>query len=147
MMQTTVLDEAARLHPNSWWWLKGDGTDINAGLRESMKMEWSGDVDLNDGDLQRAYELYQQELRFISQWGLEERQSPDEVLLSLRCNLLRDMEVTRSGWDLSYYSLCMCFILESTLDIFYPFVALEPIGSVRTSLGCSVFCVEGFPLL
>ena len=76
MMQTTVLDEAARLHPNSWWWLKGDGTDINAGLGESMKMEWSGDVDLNNGDLQRAYELYQQELRFIASGVLKSVKAP-----------------------------------------------------------------------
>ncbi len=46
--QTT---EASQAHPGSWWWLKADGCDITIGLRESTKLEWSGDVDLNDGSL------------------------------------------------------------------------------------------------
>ena len=46
-----MLDEAAKHHPNPWWWLKADGCDITSGLAESMRGVWTGDVDLNDGGL------------------------------------------------------------------------------------------------
>ena len=47
-----VLDEAARSHPEVWWWVKGGGCD---GLRESVDHKWSGDVDLGDGKLQALF--------------------------------------------------------------------------------------------
>ena len=47
-MQYSVLEEAAHAHPNAWWWIKADGADLLSGLGESVKGEWSGDVDLND---------------------------------------------------------------------------------------------------
>ena len=43
-VQTIALDEAAQAHPESWWWLKTDGCDIVKGLKESTKLQWSGDV-------------------------------------------------------------------------------------------------------
>ena len=49
--QMTVLDEAVSSHPNSWLWLKADRCDINEGLKESVWMKWSRDVDLNDGSM------------------------------------------------------------------------------------------------
>lgn len=60
--QTTVLDEAAKTHPNSWWWLKTDGCDVTEGLMESTKLVWNGDVDLNDGKLLQQYEAYRTRL-------------------------------------------------------------------------------------
>jgi len=48
-----VLEDAAKHHPYSWWWLKADGCNVNPGLKESVKRQWSGDVDLNDGSLQK----------------------------------------------------------------------------------------------
>ena len=69
--QTTVLDEAARAHPDSWWWLKGDGCDITKGLTESIRFEWSGDVDLNDGSLQVQYEAYRERLAYIESISLD----------------------------------------------------------------------------
>ena len=92
--------EAAGLCPNAWWWLKGDGTDLNPGLSESMRMVWSGDVDLNDHKLQQAYDQYKQELGFIAGLGLKERLRPDlicEDMAAIRYNLLRDIEFTQSG--------------------------------------------------
>jgi len=41
-----VLDEAAKLNHDTWWWLKVDGCDLIKGLKESTKLMWSGDVDL-----------------------------------------------------------------------------------------------------
>ena len=52
-LQVTVLDDAVKHHPDAWWWLKTDGVDINQGLQESLQHQWSGDVDLNDGGLQK----------------------------------------------------------------------------------------------
>ena len=50
----------ARSNPNAWWWLKADGCDLVKGLKESVKLQWSGDVDLNDGCLQKQYDEYKE---------------------------------------------------------------------------------------
>ena len=42
------------------------------GLKESVRMKWSGDVDLNDGSLQRDYDAYQYRLEHIKKIGLSE---------------------------------------------------------------------------
>lgn len=44
-----------------------------SGLGESMRTEWSGDVDLNDGSLKEQYQGYIQRLDFIKNLGLEDR--------------------------------------------------------------------------
>jgi len=55
-IQGAVLDDTAKYHPDAWWWLKADGCDINPGLKESVKRQWSGDVDLDDGLLQKQHD-------------------------------------------------------------------------------------------
>ena len=103
-----MLDEAAKIHPHSWWWLKGDGTDLVAGLSESVKVQWSGDVDLDDNKLQESYEEYVKELDFIDGLGLKDRKSLDVVALDLvhiKDNLLRDIEFTQSGGWLQLLSV------------------------------------------
>ena len=52
-----------KLNVNSRWWIKGDGTDVSKGLWESVSGEWAGDVDLNDGKLQQAYEQHQDRIK------------------------------------------------------------------------------------
>ena len=66
-----VLDEGAKANSDqdSWWWLKADGCDL-LGLKESTKMEWSGDVDLPDGSLQIQYEKYRQHMKHAEKVGL-----------------------------------------------------------------------------
>jgi len=62
-----VLDEAARAHPNTWWWIKADGADVLSGLGESVKGEWSGD--LNDGSTQQLYTNYRKQIDFsVLKW-------------------------------------------------------------------------------
>ena len=56
-----VLDEATKLHPTEWWWLKGDGSDLVVNLGES------GDVDLNDGCLQAQIDAYRKRLQSIEE--------------------------------------------------------------------------------
>lgn len=72
-VQLSMLDRAASIHPDCWWWVKADGVDLVSGLGESVKGEWSGDIDLNDGALQRQYEEYQKQLEHINGCGLGER--------------------------------------------------------------------------
>ena len=110
-----MLDEAAKTHPNSWWWLKGDGTDLVAGLSESVKMQWSGDVHLDDNKLQESYEKYMKELDFIDGLGLEDRKSLDVIVLDLvhiKGNLLRDIELTQAG---TYAAYCVLSCSKMTV--------------------------------
>ena len=76
-VQFKVLDAAASAHTNSWWWIKVDGVDVVAGLGESLRLQWTGDVDLCDGELQKQYQLYRKRLAFI------------QALASTSSNLLR----------------------------------------------------------
>lgn len=47
-----------------------------SGVCDSTKLEWSGDVHLNDGDLQKVYEVYRQRLAFITGVGMGNRVTP-----------------------------------------------------------------------
>ena len=97
-----MLDQAASIHPNSWWWVKADGVDLVSGLGESMRMEWSGDVDLNGGSLQQKYNAYIQRLDFIKGLGLDERSSQQQLLQDLH-TLHQDL-----ASDLSSIDKCKC---------------------------------------
>lgn len=44
--------------PDGYWWAKSDGCDVVPGLTESMRLDWGGDVDLGDGELQKQHEDY-----------------------------------------------------------------------------------------
>ena len=75
--QLHVLDEAAKHHPDAWWWLKADGCDIVSGLCESTRGFWSGDVDLDDGKLEQEYAAYQDWLKSIE--NLKLLHPPDDT--------------------------------------------------------------------
>ena len=79
-----VLDSAAKQNPNATWWIKGDGCDVVPGICESVNMVWSGDVDLNDGELQKAYQQYRKQLEFISGIGLNTRQTKELIVQDLK---------------------------------------------------------------
>lgn len=78
-----MLDEACQSHPNAWWWIKADGCDLVTGLCESTKLKWSGDVDLNNSQLQGMYESHRQYMTFVSGVGLEDRRNPTDILEDL----------------------------------------------------------------
>ena len=65
--QTYMLDEAAKNHPDSWWWIKADGCDLIGGLSESTRGVWSGDVNLNDGALEQQVKAYQERLSRVNE--------------------------------------------------------------------------------
>lgn len=77
------MDEAAKVHPQSWWWIKGDACDVVKGLGESVSGRWSGDVDLNDGSLEKSYANYLQRLKEAKEIGLPPRQDRPVVLADL----------------------------------------------------------------
>ena len=68
------------------------------GLCESMRGQWSGDVDLNDGRLKLLYEEYQQQLEEAKAIGLGERKDHIDVdLNSLLQELVEDLEFIHSS--------------------------------------------------
>ncbi|XP_065911420.1 uncharacterized protein [Dysidea avara] len=85
-IQLTVLDEAAKSNPDAWWWLKADGCDITKGLKESVKLQWSGDVDLNDGSLQKQCDAYNKRLKMAENAGLDRNQAGEDFK-----NILKDL--------------------------------------------------------
>ena len=54
--------------------------DVVAGLGESLRLQWTGDVDLNDGELSKQYQLYRSRLAFVGS------------LISTSTHLLDDLE-------------------------------------------------------
>ena len=94
----TVLEEAAKNHPNSWWWLKADGCDLSKGLKESARLQWSGDVDLNDGSLQKQYKIYRTRLEFAAKVGLNGgKQGALNDLKVVQTEILEDLQFVTSG--------------------------------------------------
>ena len=71
-----MLDAAAKSQPYTKWWIKGDGCDLVSGLTESVRLEWEGDVDLDDGLLQESYDAYIQRLNFLEEIGVGSRSDP-----------------------------------------------------------------------
>lgn len=82
-MQIKVLEEAARVHPDTWWWVKTDGCDIVAGLKEAVNHEWSGDVDLNDGKVAKLHAEYMARRKFIEDVGITCRRTRALLLSDL----------------------------------------------------------------
>ena len=98
--QISVLDEAARVHPDTWWWIKADGVDLVSGLGESVRGVWSGDVDLADGSLKKAYDAHQTRLMFVKRIGVETRSDSSIILKDLMMLEQLVME------DLKHISAC-----------------------------------------
>lgn len=94
------MDAAAKANPGAYWWIKGDGCDLVKGLYESVAGVWSGDVDLNDGSLQRSFDEYKSKLSFISQIGLGSRQGKATIkddLSIIHKQVLSDKEFIIKG--------------------------------------------------
>ncbi|XP_065914473.1 uncharacterized protein [Dysidea avara] len=94
-IQETVLDDAAKAHPDAWWWLKADGCDISKGLKESVKQQWSGDVDLNDGSLQKQFAEYKVRLGIAEKVGIEKEKVTEDLDAVLE-DLVKDLDFIHS---------------------------------------------------
>ena len=85
-------------HPNSWWWLKADGYDLNKGLKGSARLQWSGDVDLNDGSLQKQYHNYRTRLEAAAKVGLKGgKQGAVNDLKVVQAEILEDIQFVTLG--------------------------------------------------
>ena len=51
---------------------------------ESVRQKWSGDVDLNDGKLDTAYQLYISSLQFVAGLGLKSRRGRNALVEDLK---------------------------------------------------------------
>jgi hypothetical protein len=98
-IQTATLDEAADMLPDAVWWLKADGVDVVAGLGESVRLEWSGDVDLNDGTLQANHEAYLQRLKFIETIGLKGEKTFLQDITQLESGVKEDLQFLLSALE------------------------------------------------
>ena len=82
----SLLDAAANSNPGAYWWLKGDGCDLVSGLGESVRLEWSGDVDLDTGELQQMYTSYRELLDFVDMIGIGDNGQQSTIVAHLqRC--------------------------------------------------------------
>jgi hypothetical protein len=52
-------------NPSGRVWLKLDGTDVKESLQHSVKGEWNGDVNLNNGHLEGLREDFDNKLAWI----------------------------------------------------------------------------------
>ena len=79
---------------------KADGCDVVPGLHESVRGEWSEDVDLNDGELQRAYTIYHTNYRVVSKLkattSLEQTRAAVQHLVSIYEDGLKSIENNRT---------------------------------------------------
>jgi len=100
-----VLDEAVQHNPDAWWWLKADGCDINKGLKESSRLEWSGDVDLGDGLLAEKYKDYRKRLETAENIGLH-GDNVSQELAGVLDTINKDLEFLQSR---------MCIDILSTI--------------------------------
>lgn len=62
-----------------------------------MKMEWSGDVDLNNGELQKQYKAYRDEISFINSLSCDDRSKLKQSIETLSERVVRDMEFAITG--------------------------------------------------
>ena len=88
ILQTHVLDEGAKHNRDSWWWVKADGCDLISGLAESTRGIRSGDMDVNDGALDKQYQEYNNRLPTI-----KNLKSSNSNLLSQRDDQVQKLKI------------------------------------------------------
>ena len=114
--QLSVLDEASHLLPSATWWIKADGVDVVSKLGESVRLKWSGDVDLNDGKLSEMYTAYQDRLEFIKGIGVNRRQREDMLvdLNRIESDIVDDLGFLHQGafHHYVYYFTNKCIVFD-----------------------------------
>jgi len=92
----TLLVEAAKSNPEAWWWLKADGCDITKNLKELVKQQWSGDIDLNDGCFQQKYDDCKKRLGKADKIGLQKDKAGEDLNCVLE-DLVKDSDFIYLG--------------------------------------------------
>lgn len=91
-----VLDEAVKVHPNSWWWVKADGCDLTSGLSESVNGKWSGDVNIDQEALNKLYQAYQDKLSFLKKIGTKDDKTFQDDLVKIETETVDDIKLINS---------------------------------------------------
>ena len=98
-----------------------------------MRGEWSGDIDLNDGQLQQMFEQYQSRLQFISAIGLDERRDHGLILTDLK------QENQSLENDLEFLAASMCvYVCVCVAGLLCAYVLVHVCVFVY---GCVCLCV------
>ena len=77
--------------PNVEWWIKSDGCDVVSGLTESVNHQWSGDVDLRDGRVQKQHADYLKRIELVNGLNHQKQQRID-TLQTIKQSLQKDLE-------------------------------------------------------
>ena len=76
--------------------LKDDGCDINKGLKETAKLQWSGNVDLCDEAVQKQFQSYKLRLQKADKPSAS-RESVAEDLRAVLSDLNEDLAYIRES--------------------------------------------------
>jgi len=63
--------------------LKADGCDINKELKETTRLQWSGDVDLGDGALQKRFQSYKLHLQKVNKLSARIKSAAEDLRVVL----------------------------------------------------------------
>ena len=99
-LKVEALVHAGHGSPDVRWWLKTNSCDLTAGLFESVRGKWSGDVDINDGKVAELYQLYQSRQKFCESLGLKEPRTIPHVkaqVQEMRDTISSDLEYISTG--------------------------------------------------
>lgn len=115
----SVFDEAKRLHPDSWWWIKADAFDLFSGLGTSVEGEWNGDVNIHCDELEKCREDHLKRVQSIKNIDTSSLNLYDQIrdaIEDLKCDI---NFIDASMWDIA----CL------KLDIFILLLALKSLHS------------------
>lgn len=88
------MKAAQRSNPSGRWWIKADACDVQKGLMESLKGEWSGDEDLGSKELAKLHNEYRSRCNAIQSFGIH---STTADLDKLRQELTTDVKFLEEG--------------------------------------------------
>ena len=81
-------------------------------MKESSRLEWSGDVDLTDGSLQEKYATYKERLMATEKVGMCDG-NVVQSLTTVLSAISKDLEFLQAGvYNCICYLVATCFILE-----------------------------------
>lgn len=93
--------------------MKADGCDIVSGLAESTRGIWSGDVNLNDGNLEHNYQTYKDRLTSIQKLQLNssDRTGLSAQLEYFNAQVKEDLEFSSASKSKCKYYIYTIMIL------------------------------------
>ena len=87
--------------------MKANGCDINKGLKETTRLQWSGDVDLCDGALQKQFQAYKLRLQKVNKLSAITNSAADD-LRAVLTTVNKDLEFIQAG-------MCVLLLGENAL--------------------------------